>query len=160
MFGKYLGKSWQKWDAKNIGITELDEDEAHDIGPITWRGNVFTCMHDYIIIGNDIVQGNTILSYLFSGHKTTLTSVMAVIEKCKNLNALCEAMKIPEEGYEELYKEVFIDLDDRKDTVGKISSFWLEQNPSWQQLREHLTVLQENDALEINEMMESYNHEG
>ena len=118
---------------------------------------MFTCMHDYM--GNYIVQGNTILSYFLSGHKTTLISVMAVVEKCKNLNALCEAMKIPKE-YEELYKDVFVDLDDRKDTVGKISSFWLERNRSWQQLREHLTVLQENDALEINDMMESYNHEG
>ena len=105
------------------------------------------------------MQGNTILSYLFSGHKTTLTSVMAVVHKCKTLSALCEAMEVPKE-YEELYKDVFVDLDDRNDTVGKISSFWLEQNPSWQQLKQHLTELQEYDALEINEMMESYNHEG
>ena len=106
------------------------------------------------------MQGNTILSYLFSGHKTTVTSVMAVVEKCKNLSTLCEGMEIPKEGYEEVYKEVFVDLDDRKDTVGKISSFWLERNLSWKQLREHLTVLQEYNALEINDMMESYNHEG
>ena len=86
--------------------------------------------------------------------------MIAVVEKCKNLSALCEAMKMPKEGYEELYKDVFVDLHDRKDTVGKISSFWLKQNPSWQQLKEHLTLLQENDALEINDMMESYNHEG
>ena len=85
--------------------------------------------------------------------------MIAVVEECKNLSALCEAMKMPKE-YEELYRDVFVDLDDREDTIGKISSFWLEQNPSWQQLREHLTVLQENEALEINEMMESYNHEG
>ena len=43
----------------NIGITKLDEEEAHDIEPMTWRGNVFTCMHDYI--GNYIVHENIII---------------------------------------------------------------------------------------------------
>ena len=46
----------------NIGITELDDKEAHDIEPMTWRGNVFTCMHDYM----SNAQCKGILYYLIS----------------------------------------------------------------------------------------------
>ena len=86
----------------------------------------------------------------------TMSSVVAVLSEVKDLNAVAEAMDMPDE----LSRDIFTDSAEREETVGKVSTFWLQGSPSWRQLRGILQTCDEHKALELNSTMELYNHEG
>ena len=86
----------------------------------------------------------------------TMSSVMAVLSEVKDLNAVAEAMDMPDE----LSRNIFTDSAEREETVGRVSTFWLQGSPSWRQLRGILQTCDEHKALELNSTMELYNHEG
>ena len=44
--------------------------------------------------------------------------------------------------------------------LGKLASYCLESNLSWDLMKEYLSISNEVDAIEITETMEQYNHEG
>ena len=82
--------------------------------------------------------------------------MVAVLSEVKYLNAVAEAMDMPDE----LSRDIFTDSVEREETVGRVSTFWLQGNPSWRQLRGILQSCDEHKALELNNTMELYNHEG
>ena len=86
----------------------------------------------------------------------TMSSVVAVLREVKDLNAVAEAMDMPDE----LSRDIFTDSADKEETTGRVSKFWLQGNPSWRQLKGILQSCDEHKALEVNTTMELYNHEG
>jgi len=86
----------------------------------------------------------------------TMSSVVAVLSEVKDLNAVAEAMDMPDE----LSRDIFTDSAEREESVGRVSTFWLQGNPSWQQLRGILQTCDEHKALKMNTTMELFNHEG
>jgi len=86
----------------------------------------------------------------------TMSSVVAVLSEVKDLNAVAEAMDMPDE----LSRDIFTDSAEREETVGRVSTFWLQGSPSWRQLRGILQTCDEQKALELNNVMELYNHKG
>ena len=91
-----------------------------------------------------------------AGHKVTMTSIMAVLREVKELSCVAGAMGMPEE----LSHDIFSSRAEREEVIGRVSEFWIQKNPSWLQLREILISCNEQTALDINNIMESYNHEG
>ena len=85
-----------------------------------------------------------------------MSSVMTVLSEVNDLNALAEAMDMPDE----LSRDIFTDSAKREETIGRVSEFWLQGNPSWRQLKGILQKCDEHKALEVNNTMELYNHEG
>ena len=83
---------------------------------------------------------------LCTGHKITMGSVVAVLNEVKDLNAVADAMGMPDE----LNRDIFTDSAKREETVGRVSTFWLQGNPSWRQLRGILQSCDEYKALELN----------
>ena len=118
------------------------------------HGEVNRLILEYEKYDEDIFM--SIYSILYSGHKITMSSVVAVLSEVKNLNALAEAMDMPDE----LSRDIFTDSAQREETIGRVSEFWLQGNPSWQELKGILQKCDEHKALELNHTMELYNHEG
>ena len=81
---------------------------------------------------------------------------MAVLSEVKDLNAVAEAMNMPDE----LSRDIFTDSAEREDAVGRVSEFWLQGKSSWPQLKGILQTCSEHKALELSNTMERYNHEG
>ena len=86
----------------------------------------------------------------------TMSSVVAVLSEVKDLNTVAKAMDMPNE----LSRDIFTDSAEREETVGRVSTFWLQGSPSWRQLRGILQTCDEHKALELNNVMELYNREG
>ena len=85
-----------------------------------------------------------------------MSSVVAVLSEVKDLNAVAEAMDMPDE----LSRDIFTDSAERDETIGRVSEFWLQGKHSWRQLRGILQTCDEHKALALNNTMELYNHEG
>ena len=85
-----------------------------------------------------------------------MNSVVAVLSEVKDLNVVSEAMDMPDE----LNRNIFTDSADKEETIGRVSEFWLQGNHSWGQLKDILQKCDEHKALELNNAMELYNHEG
>ena len=102
------------------------------------------------------VMLHVIYLILCIGHKMTMSSVVAVLSEVKDLNAVAEAMNMPYE----LSRDIFTDSAEMEETVGRVSMFWLQGNHSWRQLKGILQSCHERKALELNNTMELYNHEG
>ena len=90
------------------------------------------------------------------GHKVTMNSVMAVLSEVNDLSCVAGTIGLPEE----LSQVIFSGRAEREEVVGRVSEYWLQRNPSWPQLREIVMSCNEHKALDINGMMEAYNHEG
>ena len=84
----------------------------------------------------------------------TLSTMMAVLSKVKDLANFSKKIRMPDN----LSKEIF--SSQATEIVGKVSSFCLETKPSWNLLEEILIKCKEMEAADTTQLLQQYNHEG
>ena len=84
----------------------------------------------------------------------TLSTIMDVLSKVKDLKHFTKTVHMPED----LSREIFNSQE--TEIVGKVSSFCLDTKPSWNHLEEILIKCDEMEAVDVTQLLRMYNHEG
>ena len=89
-----------------------------------------------------------------AGHEVTLSTIMDVLSKVKDLKHFTKTVHIPED----LSMKIF--NSEATEIVGKVSSFCLETKPSWNHLEEILIKCDEMEAVDTTQLLRMYNRQG
>ena len=84
----------------------------------------------------------------------TLSTIMDVLSKVKDMKCFTKTIYMPED----LSREIFNNQE--TEIVGRVSSFCLETKPSWNHLEEILIKCDEMEAVNVTQLLEMYNHHG
>ena len=79
---------------------------------------------------------------------------MAVISKVKDVKSFARQFDMSDDLITEISSGPAADI------VGKVSSYCLDSNLSWSQMKDHFKMSDEINAYEITATMEQYNREG
>ena len=84
----------------------------------------------------------------------TLSTIMDVLSKVKDLKHFTKTVHMPEDMSMEIFNSQAAEV------VGKVSSFYLETKPSWNHLEEILIKCGEMEAVYITQLLGMYNRQG
>ena len=89
-----------------------------------------------------------------AGHELNLSSMEAVICKVKDVKRFARQINMPEDQIVDIFSGPTGDI------YGRISSYCLEAQLSWTQIKTHLIMSHEFEAIEITDILEQYNRQG
>ena len=88
------------------------------------------------------------------GHEISLSTTLEVLHQVQDLSQFAQKLNLPKQ----LHFEIMHSSSD--ESRGKISSFWIELNSHWHELKSILQECNETEAVRHVELLESYNHKG